>query len=98
MTVTSAVIGVGFHTHIISSIIVHVGYERVPTDIPFMLQASIGISTLLVAAMEQEGITKKSAEEKIWLIDKYGLLVEARIPSLAILRCVNSRTIFCFFT
>jgi len=38
--------------------------------------AGVGIADNIVAAMVREGISKKSAEQKIWLIDRSGLLTQ----------------------
>ena len=38
--------------------------------------AGIGIANLLVAAMKETGLTGQEARERIWAIDRYGLLIE----------------------
>ncbi|OWF52459.1 NADP-dependent malic enzyme-like [Mizuhopecten yessoensis] len=41
-------------------------------------EASIGIASLLVLAMEQEGMSSEEAISKIWMVDSRGLLVKDR--------------------
>lgn len=41
-------------------------------------EAAMGIATLIVMAMEKEGIPRKEAVHKIWMVDSKGLIVKGR--------------------
>ena len=44
-----------------------------------VLQAAIGIASLLVMAMEQEGTSRKDALNNVWMVDSKGLIVVVRV-------------------
>ncbi|XP_011146637.1 NADP-dependent malic enzyme isoform X2 [Harpegnathos saltator] len=41
-------------------------------------EASLGIASLCVAAMQKEGVSKEEAKSKIWMVDSKGLIVKDR--------------------
>jgi len=41
-------------------------------------EASLGIAKLLIRALAKEGMTRKDAIDKIWLVDSHGLIVKCR--------------------
>ena len=55
----------------------------------FAMQASIGIATLLVMAMMEEGTTKHDALDKIWMVDSRGLLT--KVSSCEVVLSLRSR-------
>ena len=62
-----------------------------------MSQAAIGIAELLVTAMIHEGKQENEARNKVWLIDKQGLLVQVGGVTLGVIQIdVNSISFTCY--
>lgn len=45
----------------------------------FSLQAALGIANLIVMAMMETGMTQAEARQRIWMYDKYGLLIKVSV-------------------
>ena len=45
----------------------------------FSQKAALGIANLIVMAMMESGMTQAEARKRIWMYDKYGLLIKVSV-------------------